>query len=503
MSYGGCELWSFGVKVALVIVTYLQPHLPAAGSLGKVAAAVAFCALQLYYAPFSRLVTNQARLASFTFFLWWTAMESTVAFGADPVLVGQITLLGMVPSALVGWAVTWVQWKRVAARLALPEFVGAALRGVPLTARGRASLRAVLWDLTSLDIAVRCIMHSDALVARTWGGCGFLCGWERPGTEADPLQLSASDRLHTALWLFDRAFESRPLSPRLWVTYLNYCHENHVPPSHTVDRNINALDVRFVVFRLQFEERRATLDKGVGTVQYLDLHTTLRTAGRWREEAAQQLRSLWDLLLKPTPPSTVAVTTLLRRASRAEQRARAAFNDLLRNHGYSSQVSVRMGGVGGACHVSERFHNHSTDHSFTSTRRTGAAGIRTLPAGGARRVWGGGRGHGAGDGHDGGGRRGRGGPTSCKLVPRAIIERHERWRGCWRRGRAAGGSRIVCGRRPHCCHHCAADHGVAVACACTRPPARLGHGRGSADARSRSPRTRCTPCWRGTAAAGA
>jgi hypothetical protein len=110
------------------------------------------------------------------------------------------------------------------------------------------------------------------------------------------------------------------------------CHTPSPPPI--------APCARFSVFRYLFEKRRAVAGAGLGTIRYLDLSTSLRTAQVYQAKTFKEIRGLWTLLLAG-PPAADKLAAHLERLGTAEAIARAAFRSLLLKHSYSPQVTLR------------------------------------------------------------------------------------------------------------------------------------------------------------------
>ena len=97
--------------------------------------------------------------------------------------------------------------------------------------------------------------------------------------------VSFEKRVMVMQWLYTKGSKDLGESGRFWLSILNTHHFfGQALPIHmsaAAAIKISSMDMRYCLFWYLFERRRQQLAEGMGTVRYLDLSKSLRTAQRF------------------------------------------------------------------------------------------------------------------------------------------------------------------------------------------------------------------------------
>lgn len=343
----------------------------------------------LYFFPYNSLGSNQFRAAAYAVFLWTTVIEVMRIANVKVELAGDIYLLGIGPAAYVGTYLAFRRWQLVVNRLPSTGRILAIITSGNLRAEDDLVKRLGLdQGETDVDILVRHVMRrtdsaivglqrSDdhdvpAFSILTLLGITFQSGNSLDDGSADDEEdaldygrgegdeansqdairamarrsrrrwVSFEKRVLVMQWLYTKASKELGESGRFWLSILNTHHffgqTLPVRMSAAAAIKVSSMDLRYCLFRYLFERRRQQLAEGVGTVRYLDLSKSLRSAQQFHKRTLKEMRNFLQIMVGTTAPGTQKVQDAVSRIGAAEEQASRTFEGLLDKHSYSTQV---------------------------------------------------------------------------------------------------------------------------------------------------------------------
>jgi len=145
--------------------------------------------------------------------------------------------------------------------------------------------------------------------------------------------VSFEKRIVIMQWLYTRASKDLGESGRFWLSILNTHHffgqALPIRMSAAASIKISSMDLRYCLFRYLFERRRQQLAEGVGTVRYLDLSKSLRSAQLFHRRALREMKAFMHIMEGTNSPGPDKVRDAVAKIGAAEEQASRTFDGLL------------------------------------------------------------------------------------------------------------------------------------------------------------------------------
>lgn len=353
MTHGRSEVLVLVLKLVLILLDHVQRVVDPLFVLAKpIIASIMLYQILLMF-PYNSQASNQFRCGAFALFLWASICETCRVLGLSLDASGDLLLVGAGPAAYLGWLLAYRRWFLVTSRMPkvskMYHIITTGGRHAEAGLVSRLGLDAA--GESDVDIMVRHVMRRTdsafvglerstdqsnrqfsllsllgiTLTANHDEDAGFnesdeedddddeLLSQQQQASEAGSVAASGIEtstvvqiaeesrrrwrrekkRGLVMQWLYSHAARHLQEKGLFWLSMLNVHHffgqALPVRMSASAAAKINMLDIRYCFFRYLFERRRQQLANGVGTVRYLDLSKSLRSAQHYHRIAMEEL----------------------------------------------------------------------------------------------------------------------------------------------------------------------------------------------------------------------